>query len=123
MGIGGSLLDWFCDYLKGRVQRVRVYTAVPSWKNVPAGVQQGSVLRTLLFFFNYTSDLPEHIESPVKCNLFADDTTLCSIAQSVGISVEALQLSITNPGKWLHGLAFVSESGKNVSNGNNKDSC
>ena len=100
IGIGGSLLDWFCDYLKGRVQRVRVDTAVSSWKNVPAGVPQGSVLGPLLFLI-YTSDLPEQIESPVTCNLFADDTALCSIAQSVSISVEALQLATTNSGKWL----------------------
>ena len=63
-------------------------------------VPQGSVLGPLRFLI-YTSDLPEQIESPVTCNLFADDTALCSIAESVSISVEALQLATTNSGNWL----------------------
>ena len=43
IGIGGSLLDWLCDNLEGHVQRVRVDTAVSTWKNGQAGMPQGSV--------------------------------------------------------------------------------
>ena len=51
-----------------------------SWVTVRAGVLQGSVLG-LLFFLIYINDLSEGLNSEVK--LFADDTSLFSIVNSV----------------------------------------
>ena len=81
IGIGGSLLAWFKDYLNGRKPRVHVESATSCWQLILAGVPQGSILGPLLFLI-YTYDLPATIPKPVLCNQFADDTGLCSIAQS-----------------------------------------
>ena len=100
VGISGALFAWFEGYLKGRVQRVRVDTATSTWKLIPAGVPQGSVLGPLLFNI-YTSDLSSHIPSSVECNQFADDTALCSIAPSRNVCFNELQKAMMNTGEWL----------------------
>ena len=40
---------WFEDYLKDRVQRVIINSSFSSWKHVPIGVLQESVLGPFLF--------------------------------------------------------------------------
>ena len=73
-GIGGSLLEWFRDYLLNRKQRVVINGATSTWGTIPSGVPQGSVLGPLLFLV-YINDLIPAIN---HCNirLFADDTCL-----------------------------------------------
>ena len=63
------------NYLTGRQQRVVLNGQTSSWKNILAGVPQGSVLGPLLFLI-YINDLPNGIES--ICKIFADDTSLFS---------------------------------------------
>ena len=77
MGVHGTELSWFIDYLSQRVQRVKFRDKVSSWSPMKGGVPQGSALGPLLFFI-YVNAMP----SLVKCGRllqFADDTTLiCS---------------------------------------------
>ena len=47
-----------------------------NWKEVLAGVPQGSIL-VPLFFLVYINDLPDGIRSNVK--IFADDTSIFSV--------------------------------------------
>ena len=63
------------NYLTGRHQRVVLNGKTSSWKNMLAGVPQGSVLEPLLFLI-YINDLPNVIES--ICKIFTDDTFLFS---------------------------------------------
>ena len=72
-GIPGSLLDFFVSYLSNRRQRVVLNGIVSDWKEIEAGVPQGSVLGPLLFLV-YIDDLPENVLSTMK--LFADDSPL-----------------------------------------------
>jgi hypothetical protein len=49
IGVGGPLLSWFESYLSNRKQRVVIDGQYSQWKNINAGVPQGSVLGPLLF--------------------------------------------------------------------------
>ncbi len=73
VGINGSLLQWFESYISDRYQRVTIDGAGSGWERIEAGVPQGSVLGTLLFFI-YINDTPDTVAS--TCFLFADDTLL-----------------------------------------------
>ena len=50
---------------------------ISSWKNILAGVLQGSVLELLLFLI-YINDLPDGLT--LLCKIFVDDTSLFSKA-------------------------------------------
>ena len=73
IGIRGSLLHWFTDYLKNRKQAVVIKGKASTYQPINAGVPQGSVLGPLLFLV-YINDIVKNIESTVK--LFADDTSM-----------------------------------------------
>ena len=73
IGIRGSLLNWFTDYLRGRKQAVVIKGKTSTYKTVTSGVPQGSVLGPTLFLI-YINDINNGIQSEVK--LFADDTSM-----------------------------------------------
>ena len=75
-GISGNLLNILEKFLKERKQRVVVNGQVSTWKNIKAGVRQGSILGPLLFLI-YINDLTGGLITNVK--LFADDTSLFSV--------------------------------------------
>ena len=74
-GIKGTLLGLIKDFLSNRLQRVVINGQSSSWKEILAGVPQGSLLGPLLFLI-YINDLPLNLDSVVK--IFADDTSLFS---------------------------------------------
>ena len=59
-GVDGSLLKLMENCLTGRQQRVVLNGQTSSWKNILAGVPQGSVLGPFLFLI-HISDLPNGI--------------------------------------------------------------
>ena len=71
VGITGKLLDWFCNYLSDRKQRVVLPKDKSEWISISAGVLQGSILGPLLFLV-YINDIVLDIDSTIR--LFADDT-------------------------------------------------
>ena len=73
VGINGTLLQWFTDYLKDRKQRVVLPGVSSDWCFIKAGVPQGSILGPLLFLV-FINDIVEEINSSIR--LFADDTSL-----------------------------------------------
>ena len=73
IGIRGSLLEWFADYLYNRKQAVVMKGQTSTYKIIQSGVPQGSVLGPLLFLI-YINDIVHDIDSQVK--LFADDTSM-----------------------------------------------
>ena len=70
-GISGPLLRLLENFLSERLQRVVLNGQASNWKQISAGVPQGSILGPLLFH------LCENLESEVK--IFADDTSLFSL--------------------------------------------
>ena len=73
-GISGQLLSWFIDYLQDRFQRVVVNGQQSEWKEIKAGVPQGSVLGPTLFLI-FINDIV-YVIRHCKIRMFADDTCL-----------------------------------------------
>ena len=75
-GVNWELYNILKNYLHNRKQRVILNGVYSSWKDIKAGVPQGSVLGPLLFLI-YINDLPNNLISSTK--RFADDTSIFSI--------------------------------------------
>ena len=73
MGIQGTELNWFKDYLYNRKQYVFLNGTASSLLTVKTGVLQGSIFGPLLFLI-FINDLPNSF--CLLTLLFADDTTL-----------------------------------------------
>ena len=73
IGVRGTLLTWFKDYLTNRTQAVVIKGKTSPYLTIPSGVPQGSVLGPLLFLI-YMNDIVIDIEAIIK--LFADDTSI-----------------------------------------------
>ena len=66
------LTTWIVKWLTGRRQRV-ILNAIPSqWKDVVAGIAQGSVLRPILFLI-FVLDINEYLPKNVCHKKYADD--------------------------------------------------
>ena len=86
-GISGNLLNLLRDFLNERKQRVVLNGQFSTWKNVNAGVRQGSIIGPLLLLI-YINDLTEGLPSNAK--LFADDTSLFSVIHDIQTSANNL---------------------------------
>ena len=85
------------DYLNGRYQRVVLNGKSSSWKEITAGVPQGSVLGPL-FFLIYINDLCDDLSCDVK--LFADDTSLFTMVFNENISAQNLNSDLRKIQEW-----------------------
>ena len=99
-GVADDLLDTLTNFLKERKQRVILHGQHSTWKNVEAGVPQGSFLGLILFLI-YVNDFPENLVS--NPNLFADDTSLFSVihnkqllAQNLNADLNKIHFSVEN---------------------------
>ena len=93
IGVSDSLILWFSDYLAERKQRVVLPGAASSWKNIKAGVPQGSILGPLLFLI-YINDIHTCIR------LFADDTSLYIIVDNPLQAADTLNADLAKIHSW-----------------------
>ena len=97
MGITGSLLEWFSSYLDQRHQRVVLEGSFSDFKQINAGVPQGSILGPLLFLV-FIDDIVNDIGSNVK--LFADDTSLYLIVEDPVMTADLMDLDLDKIHQW-----------------------
>ena len=88
-GINGPPLTLIKSFLSNRFQRVVLNGQTSNWKEVLAGVPQGSILGPL-FFLIFINDIPEGIQSNIK--IFADDTSIFSVLKVVRAEMSHFQL-------------------------------
>ena len=80
IGISENLLKFLENYLQNRYQRVVLNGVNSEWKELQAGVPQGSVLGPLLFIV-YINDLTDNVSS--KMMQFADDSSLFTAVKGI----------------------------------------
>ena len=97
IGIRGRLLRWFGDYLSRRTQAVVIKGEKSDFREVSAGVPQGSVLGPLLFLV-YINDIVTNIMSVIR--LFADDTSLSSALENSDTRTETLNRDLNTINNW-----------------------
>lgn len=89
--------DILMSYVTNRIFRVKQEDEYSSFKDIKAGVPQGSVLGPILYLL-YTSDIPE--THNVKVATFADDTALLAVGKTMEESVGKLQQAANNIYDW-----------------------
>ena len=96
-GISGNLLAFFENYISNRQQRVTLNGRESDWRDISAGVPQGSVLGPLLFLV-YINDLTENIKSQMR--LFADDSSIFTPVKKVNVTHEQLVKDLETVSNW-----------------------
>ena len=85
------------DFFKWKKTTRSPQRQVSTWKNVNAGVPQGSILGPLLFLI-YINDLTEGLTTNVK--LFWDDTPLFSVVHDTQTSVNDINKDLKIMNNW-----------------------
>ena len=96
-GIDGSALQWFRNFLTGRMQRVVLCGTCSSWSPVLSGVPQGTILGPVLFIL-YVNDISSGISSTVK--LYADDTKVYREISDIARDTSILQSDLFHLRNW-----------------------
>ena len=95
--MSGRVLKWLQNYLENRQQRVIIKSHSSKWRDIEAGVPQGSILGPLMFLI-YINDIVYNINSSIK--LFADDTTLYIAVETPQIASEILNSDLEKINNW-----------------------
>ena len=96
-GISANLSNLLSSFLTDRKQRVLLNGQTSEWRNVTAGVPQGSILGPLLFLI-HINDLSGDLFS--KAKLFADDTSLFSVTHDITTSENELNNDLKKISDW-----------------------
>ena len=93
-GIKDDALLWFDIYLTNRKQQVTINNSKLNFQHISCGVPQGSILGPLLFLL-FINDLPLYTNN-VFTDLYADDTTLYDVQDSMEQIENNLQSALNN---------------------------
>ena len=96
-GVGGPLYRWFEDYLCDRNQKMVLNGQESLMMSTNAGVPQGSILGPLLFLI-FINDIEQFIKSDMF--IFADDTTLAKVYDSLLEVESCLNSDLNTISKW-----------------------
>lgn len=85
------------EYLENRIFRVRHGNDYSEFKEIVAGVPQGSVLGPTLYLL-FTRDIPQTEDTIVAT--FADDTAILAVGKTINESTIKLQNALDNVNEW-----------------------
>ena len=95
-----NTLQFFKSYLCQRQQYVSVNCSSSELGFVECGVPQGSIIGPILFGI-YINDLPLYISNKnVRCDLFADDSTLHTSSKDISSITTLLNTSLVEVSNW-----------------------
>ena len=97
IGIRGKILIWMSSYLQHRKQRVVIHGQTSQFKELSAGVPQGSVLGPLLFII-FINDIVDDITCDIR--LFADDTSLSIAVEDPKCAAKLLNEDLEKIHNW-----------------------
>lgn len=97
-GLSEETYAWFKTYLTQRRQFVSISDIKSNLKPITCGVPQGSILGPLLFLL-FINDLPLYTEG-VNAELYADDTTLFDVQNSLTDVEQNLQEALRKLSIW-----------------------
>ncbi|GBN03662.1 putative RNA-directed DNA polymerase from transposon BS [Araneus ventricosus] len=83
LNVPDALTKLLISYLSGRKFKVRVGRSFSSYKNIKAGIAQGSILAPLCYNI-FINDIPR--TNRTQLYLFADDTAILSTAKNLLLS-------------------------------------
>ena len=109
-GIKDDALMWFDTYLTNRKQQVTINNSKSDFQYISCGVPQGSILGPLLFLL-FINDLPLYTNN-VFTDLYADDTTLYDVQDSMEQIENNLQSALNNLHIWCRGNGIILNSSK-----------
>lgn len=110
MGFSGDLLKWMVSYLEDRKQFAEVNGCCSQTKPVTCGVPQGSLLGPRLFTY-YINDLSDSVTEG-NLELYADDTTLYFIGNTVDVVVDGLNRALSEISLWCRNNKLTIHAGK-----------
>ena len=85
-----DLLNFICNYLLGRGQRIKISSSFSTWPKIEYGVSQGSILGALIFNTNTLEMLFE--EKGVNFAAYADDNTSYFCDKNLGALLSKFQI-------------------------------
>ena len=98
-GIRDSANQWFCPYLRNRMQTCLVNCNKSSETYLPCGVQQGTILGPLLFLL-YINDLPNCLMHS-QPKMYADDTSITYASKDVEEIERCVNMDLDRIRIWL----------------------
>ena len=98
IGISGSFYKWLLNYLENRKQFVTVNGFNSELLEIDTGVPQGSLLGPRLYSI-YSNDLPGAATN-ASVEMFADDTTVFCIGNTVDEVLSKIRKAIADLNKW-----------------------
>ena len=97
-GFDNDSLNFICNYLIGREQRIKINSAFSTWSKIENGVPQGSILGPLLFSINTLDMFFE--QTDVNFAAYADDNTPYFCDKNLKVLLSKLQIFALKLFEW-----------------------
>ena len=97
-GFDNDSLNFICNYLLGRAQRIKISSSFITWSNIEYGAPQVFILGALLFNIN-TLDV-NFEEKDVDFAAYADDNTSYVCDKNLEVLLSKLQICALKLPEW-----------------------